>query len=89
MHDFMYFRPSNARGWPVGETHPRARHSDATVGKAHAMRALGFQHKTIAATLRVSRHTVNAWLAGKRRTAKVERLIAVRVVTPSAPAVPR
>lgn len=82
MHNLMYFRPSNARGWPVGETHARALHSDATVRKAHAMRALGFQHKTIAAALGVSRHTVNAWLAGKRRTAKVERLIAVRVDTP-------
>ena len=56
--------------------------SNALVAKAHAMRLLGFRHRTIAAALGQPRSTVTCWLAGHRRTAKVERLIAVRIDTP-------
>lgn len=41
MSDAIKLRPSGPRGWPCGEQHHGARHADAVVAQARALRASG------------------------------------------------
>lgn len=74
----LRFRKSNARGTPVGEGHHNARHPDAVVDQARAMRAAGATHRAIAAALGVPHPTVTAWLIGTRRRPH-ERIVVQRL----------
>jgi hypothetical protein len=79
----LRFRPSTARGLPVGETHHRARYSDTIVAEARALRLRGWTYTAIARELRAARSTVAAWALGTRRTQKPVRVIVSRVKSPS------
>lgn len=81
MPDFLKtirHRPSNARGWPCGSQHHSARHSDATVDRARALRADGVEFTAISAALGVPRSTVEGWTSRRRRTQQPVRIVVTR-----------
>lgn len=78
---------TNARGWPMGDWHHQARHSDALVAEARRHHADGMSSADIARLLGVNTATCTSWLNGRRR--KTPARIAVRWRTPAvAPVAP-
>lgn len=70
---------SNACGYPVGDSHPNARHSDEVVEKARAMLANGRSLSAVSALLGVPVRTLRDWDSGRRRAVKAVRVIMRRV----------
>ena len=74
----LHFRQSNARGYPVGASHGRARHSDQVVEQARAWRAAGMTYRAIGEALGAPLSTVQAWTARRRRIVAPVRVIVTR-----------
>lgn len=60
-------RRSNARGWPVGQAHHNARHSDAAVAQARSLRAAGMSHRQVGHALGVPWKTAEGWTSMRKR----------------------
>ena len=75
----LRFRQSTARGYPVGESHGRARHSNAVVEQARAWRAAGWTHAAIGQAIGAPRSSVEAWCARRRRIVAPVRIVVTRV----------
>lgn len=67
---------TNLQGYAVGQDNPAARHSDAVVAAARAMRAAGMTEAAIARATGVRACTIGRWLRGERRATPPARFIA-------------
>ena len=68
----------SAKGMPVGESNPLAKHRDAVVEEARTLRLAGMSFCKIGIQLGVSMWTVRHWVCGTRRTGKPVRIQMVR-----------
>lgn len=73
----LIFRRSNARGYPVGESHYRCRHADAVVDRARQLRVAGMTYRQIAEEVGCSIGCAHDWINGRRRRPQA-RVIATR-----------
>ena len=64
----------NENGRRIGESHPRARYSDATVDEAHSLVEAGVSRKKVAGLLRIPRSTLGAFVNGRRRCQTAARI---------------
>lgn len=74
----LVFVQANARGLPMGDSHPRTRWPRETVDRALAMRAAGRMYREIRHELGVAHSTLHSWFTGRRRRPP-DRVIVKRV----------
>lgn len=60
-------KTTNARGWPVGQDHPRAKYTDREVELVLGLADQGWQSRRIAQAMEMPRRTVRDILAGRIR----------------------
>ena len=73
----------NARGWRIGEDHPRAKYTDHEVAQVLELRAAGMTYRAIARLMEIPAPTVRAWCAGLCRSEAPDHF--GRLISPTVP----